>query len=206
MFKKNGSNIIAAGLLGTVAAFSVPIVIDRYDQREINLAFIGNKKEKTITNFFPREIIYQSISKFVFDPNGMYFMVIGQHGVGKSSILKKIAEDNTGIIYVKCPQEPKHFGQKFADAICYSTIYRPHILRKLFQSFYILPSSKNFKDIMPEFYASELKFLHAVKNYKNKTGKIPVLVIDQVNNLLRTDEGKYFLLQLQDFAKSCAVC
>ncbi len=58
---------------------------------------------------------------------------------------------------------------------------------------------------MPEYWASRDKFFQAVRRYKAETGHAPILVIDNVENVLANDIGKKFLLQLQDFAKECAV-
>ena len=109
------------------------------------------------------------------------------------------------MIYLSCPSSSFQFGRSFADAIGYSAIYEPSLLRKYFPSLSILPSSERVKLPMPEFEASLSKFLSEVKKYEKSTGRIPILFIDNVNYFCRDDVGKTFLLRLQRLAKEWAV-
>ena len=60
-----------------------------------------------------------------------YFLLAGEYGLGKTCLIKKVAGSviGGGIIYVACPANPLHFGQSFAVAINYASIYKPSMYR-----------------------------------------------------------------------------
>ena len=135
-----------------------------------------------------------------------YLLLVGENGIGKTTLIQRVTESfSDGIIYVSCPQDPLLFGQAFADSISYSSIYSPSMFRVIFSSLDVLPSSKQIKLRIPEYRACQKKFLQCIEQYKKNTGRTPILVIDDVNNFCRNETSKEFLLQLQGYAKECAV-
>jgi Cdc6-like AAA superfamily ATPase len=203
------SLLIKSTIAVITSAIASPFVIDHYDSNKISSVLKnGQKKLLLDVEYFPRKFLEQNIIQAIGagDDAGNYFLLVGEHGTGKTSLVQRLVENSTsGMIYVSCPKDANDFGKSFANAILYSTIYNPPLWRKVFTSLSILPSTNNIKKPMPEYWACEEKFFQAVERYKAETGHAPILVIDDVNNFLANDIGKEFLLQLQKLAKECAV-
>ena len=165
------------------------------------------KKLKIDGKYFQRNELEEEIKNTIQSSDDRYFLIVGEHGTGKTSSFKQIIKNNNnnGMIYVACPDDPLDFGKSFADAISYSSIYSTSILRKLFSSLSILPSSLNQKSPMSEYHACEEKFFKAVEQYKIQTKRTPILVIDDIHKFLNHEYSKKFLLELQGLAKELAV-
>ena len=205
-----------------IAAFiaSLPIAaygFDYYDQWNINEILIQGQNVETKPNYYERKDIIGLLSSKISPSDkdeANYYIISGVKGVGKTTSVmhftnsrykNKDVNNKGGVIYVSCSRNFNDFGKAFADAISYSTIYKPTIFRKFYGSiFNILPitDGKNSKDT---FDACKENFYYAVKNYKKITGNTPILIIDNVNNFLINESGKSFLQELQGYAKEDAV-
>ena len=191
--------------------FLAPIFVDYYDSWRIQSVFrngqLLNLKENK--KYFCRAQLEEEVKceiKSNDDEAGRYFLLVGEHGTGKTTLVQHIVQsEKGGIVYVSCPSDPLEFGVAFADAISYSSIYSRSIFRRFFSSLSILPSSSEKNSPMPEYEASQMKFFQAVKLYKKETKRVPILVIDDVNNFSSNPIGVEFLLHLQNLAKVCAV-
>jgi len=201
---------------------SLPIVaygfgFDYYDQWNINETLIQGQNVETSTDYYERKDITELLSSKISPSDQMesnYYIITGVKGVGKTTSVmhftfsrynNKDFNNKGGVIYVSCPDDVDDFGKAFADAISYSTIYRPSKFRLFYiRLFGILPTV-NVRNSKDTFDACEEKFYDAVNNYKRITGKTPTLIIDNVNNFLADETGKSFLQVLQIRAKENAV-
>ena len=183
--------------------FFSPFVVDWYDDKCIyDKLTTGPKDLLKGRKYFTRFKLEENIANKISDKK-RYYLVTGEHGIGKTSLMRYIAKE--GVIYVSCPVIPLNFGQAFADAIGYTSIYDPSTFRRLCTALSALPSSEKVKGPMPEFWASQKKIFNALKEYKKRTGRIPILIIDNINIFCNTEETRQFLLSLQRLAKECAV-
>jgi Cdc6-like AAA superfamily ATPase len=202
---------VVGGLTATFIV-SLPIVaygFDYYDQRNINETLIQGQNVETKPNYYERRDITELLSSKISPSDkdeANYYIISGVKGVGKTTSVmhftksrynNKDINNKGGVIYVSCDDANK-FGKAFADAISYSAIYEPSIFRGR-----ILPTANHgsSEDI---FNACEQKFYKAAKNYKAKTGKVPVLIIDNVNYLVEETDQK-LIRSLQSAAIANAV-
>lgn len=156
-------------------------------------------------DYFTREDIVRRLHAVItpsYIRSSKYVIITGEHGNGKTSLIKYIvSKQKSGVIYLSCPSNYLRFGEIFADAISYSAIYHPSVIRQAFQASSLLSSPMRFRGYMPVFEACLNKFIGAVKNYKKRTGLIPVLIIDAINRLVVNKDGASFLIELQQLAK-----
>ena len=163
--------------------------------------------------FFPRTNVVAELSHRILPApiktEKNYEIIIGEHGAGKTSLIQKTCEDNTsGIIYLSCPTEcsPDKFEKTFCCAIGYSKLYDAGIYRKALKFVDILPNPERLKTSKyPILDIAVPKFLEQMKTYKEIRGKIPVLIIDNINFLCKTEEGMQLLQIMQRNAKIWAV-
>jgi hypothetical protein len=139
-----------------------------------------------------------------------YYMITGEHGIGKSSASTHGADElgHRGVVYIKVPGsgDPKEFEKLLAERLyLYHLVHQEDFQKYLFFSKIVLgfPIDKN-----SSYLTILMDKLCVLSNqYKRwHEGKGLVLVIDQVNHFLKQgDAGKYYLDVLQDKAKSLAV-
>jgi Cdc6-like AAA superfamily ATPase len=209
---------VVSGLALTFIA-SLPIAaygFDYYDQLNINETLLQGQNVKTKPDYYERKDITELLSSKISPSNkdeGKYYIISGVKGVGKTTSVmyftksrynSKDFNNKGGVIYVSCDDANK-FGKAFADAISYSTIYEPSLLRKFYASILNILPTVNVKNSKDTFDACEEKFYRAVNNYKKLTGNMPTLIIDNVNNFLADETSKSFLQVLQKRAKEDAV-
>jgi hypothetical protein len=208
---------VVSGLALTFMA-SLPIAaygFDHYDQLNINETLLQGQNVEASTDYYERKDITELLSSKISPSNKKkkYYIISGVKGVGKTTSVmhftksrynNKDINNKGGVIYVSCDDANK-FGKAFADAISYSTIYEPSLLRKFYASILNILPTVNVKNSKDTFDACEEKFYRAVNNYKKLTGKMPTLIIDNVNNFLADETSKSFLQVLQKRAKEDAV-
>lgn len=146
-----------------------------------------------------------------------YYMITGEHGIGKSSASTHGADQlgHSGVVYIKVPRsgDPKEFEKSLAQRLfLYHMIYDKFFsYLSLFTGMILL----DFPDYDGDKKASYLTILmkklcvlsHQYKRWHGDKGL--VLVIDQVNHFLVKDENgkshEYYLDILQNTAKDLAV-
>ena len=211
--------IKVVGGLAAILIASLPITVygfDNYDQWNINETLLEGQNVEASTDFYERKDITGLLSSKISPSNKMeknYYIISGVKGVGKTTSVmhftnsrykNKDVNNKGGVIYVSC-DDVNDFGKAFADAISYSTMYRPSLFRLFyFRLFSILPTV-DATDSKKMFEACREKFYRAVENYKKITGNTPILIIDNVNNFLINESSKSFLQVLQKRAKEGAV-
>ncbi len=139
-----------------------------------------------------------------------YYMITGEHGIGKSSASTHGADElgHSGVVYIKVPRsgDSKEFEELLAERLyLYHLVHQEDFQKYLFFSKIVLgfPIDKN-----SSYLTILMDKLCVLSNqYKRwHEGKGLVLVIDQVNHFLKQgDAGKYYLDVLQDTAKDLAV-
>lgn len=135
---------------------------------------------------------------------GYYSLVIGQHGVGKTTLVKlttNASPSPKGIIYINIPfgeNHPVHFMSALQKAIGWSEDPILDASKRISSSFTVFVFRANrlaavcLSDVWKAFYTAATKF-------KKDFGVVPVVIIDNANEL----SGE-LLDTLQDHAKSAA--
>ena len=199
--------IKVVGGLAAILIASLPITVygfDYYDQWNINETLLEGQNVKTKPNYYERTDITGLLTSTISPSNkdeGKYYIISGVKGVGKTTSVmhftksrynNKDVNNKGGVVYVSF-DDANDFGKAFADAISYTTIYRPSLFRLFyFRLFSILPTV-DATDSKKTFEACREKFYRAVENYKKITGNTPILIIDNVNNFLELKLVNHFL-------------
>ena len=135
---------------------------------------------------------------------GMYYLVEGPHGCGKTTALRYAAEvisDN--IVYVAVDQK-QDFGRSLANALsidlgCKET---PSTFDPLLET---LSVKKECPEKLEDRVKMCLNVLEtALKKIQEEGNPAPILIIDHVNLLLDQQDTKEILFMLQGFAKTMA--
>ena len=170
--------------------------------------FQDGKFKETPSSVQLREILSPEV-----DANS-YFMITGEHGIGKSSASTRAADilGHKGVVYVRVPEsgDPEEFEESLARRLfLYHMVYdKLFSYLSLFTGVILLDFPRYSGDKKASYLTILIKKLCVLSNqYKRwHEGKRLVLVIDQVNHFLKKGEnGRYYLDVLQDTAKSLAV-
>jgi hypothetical protein len=171
--QEESTNTNLAKIIGGVtAAFivSLPIVaygLDYYDQWKINETLLEGQNIETYRNYYERKDVKELLSSTISPSDinrASYYIISGVKGCGKTAAIRhftktryhnKDTDNKGGVIYVSFIGN-NDFGKEFADAISYSSIYDPSLLRRFYSKFIILPrvDSENSDEI---FYACQKK-------------------------------------------------
>ncbi|CAG8435295.1 5541_t:CDS:2 [Diversispora eburnea] len=132
-----------------------------------------------------RPLVVDQLNK-IFQPyknQSYYYMVCGEPGTGKTKLIKTSANEvGQGVIYVDVPANINLFGDALGKALNYEfdehVSYSKRLIRKLFG-------------------ASETTdaFKRCAEKYKNKYGKLPVIVYDNVSRLITVHPEVIDILQ-----------
>ena len=115
-----------------VAALPVSLlagrVISSYDDicREKNLHGAFRKGAVPSPEGFvvERKELAAEMERILQPPEGYarYHLIVGDHGTGKTTLIRQVAHERDGIIYVSIPKDVSLFGEEFAHAINWSPI------------------------------------------------------------------------------------
>lgn len=170
--------------------------------------FEDGKFKETSSSKLLREILSPEVEA------NSYYMITGEHGIGKSSAATHGADmlGHSGVVYIKVPHsgDPKEFEESLAQRL-----FLHHLVYDKFFSFISLFTGMILLDF-PRYDGEKrasyltilMKKLCVLSNqYKRWHGdKGLVLVIDQVSHFLKNkEEGMKYLEILQDIAKDLAV-
>lgn len=210
---------VVASVTGCIILGSSPFVfsVERLLLKSrIQFGYFVPKDEKFQEGKF-KETSSSKLLKTIISPEveaNSYYMITGEHGIGKSSASTHGADElgHSGVVYIEVPLsgDPEEFERSLA--------WRLFLYHLIYDSFFSYLSTftgaivldfpsydgdkkKSYLDIIMD----KLCVLsHQYKRWHD--GKGLVLVIDQVNHFLKQgDAGKYYLDVLQDTAKDLAV-
>jgi archaellum biogenesis ATPase FlaH len=133
--------------------------------------------------------------------SGNYFIINGEHGVGKSTLLKEACKIyRSGVIYVSVDFDVKTFGRKFGHAVGFNFDEDVTPLVLLYKTIGVTNRLElKIDEPIGSFFRMAPFLINAARAYKENNGRTPVVIIDNVNRL--SDDN---LLDLQRFAKDCA--
>ncbi|CUS12246.1 unnamed protein product [Tuber aestivum] len=132
-----------------------------------------------------------------------YSMIVGNHGTGKTTLVRRIAHQLSGVIYVDMQHgdsSDEAFGQAFSQALRWSPrigsslqmlLTRMRMVNGLGDS----DSRPLYRQVFEEFWIQ-------ARVFKRNNGHLPVLIIDNLNRLAW--ENPKLLAILQDIAKDGA--
>ena len=237
---KISSKIILSGIFLTCTGLTLLLpniykYIDENDQKEVNKS-LESPTLSSLTNintasnqYFERKDLTIKLESFLLptsNPSG-YYIVYGQSGTGKSTIIRNIlsnylkrVKSSGGVIYIDC-QDKYDFSKTIAKALNCTTMYQPSFIRSIGSYFNLIPYSSINQNNAYNSYtaithekarimtACREKLDIAISQYKhNNDGLIPVLVLDNIDQgfIQSGEEGREVLIQLQKYAKIKAVC
>ena len=69
-----------------------------------------------------RKELAAEVERILQPPEGYakYHLIVGDHGTGKTTLVRQVAHERSGIIYVSIPKNVSLFGEEFAHAINWS--------------------------------------------------------------------------------------
>ncbi|RHZ73173.1 hypothetical protein Glove_232g157 [Diversispora epigaea] len=127
-----------------------------------------------------------------------YHLICGERGTGKTTITKKAANEvGQGVIYIDFPANFEKFGDAFGKALNFTFGEDASFVMKLKNRMFgiKIDEQQSYSKWMRAMDA----FIQAAKVYKEKHGKPPVIIYDNVDQLI--PEKTKFLDILQDEAK-----
>jgi hypothetical protein len=162
---------------GLTAAFIVSLPItaygfDYYDQWKINKTLLEGQNVEASTDYYERTDITGLLSSKISPSNKKeknYYIISGVKGVGKTTSVmhftksrynNKDVNNKGGVIYVSCSKNFNDFGKAFADAISYSTIYKPSIFRKFYVGIFSILPTVDATDSKKTFDACKEKLIY----------------------------------------------
>ncbi|PKY15584.1 hypothetical protein RhiirB3_427809 [Rhizophagus irregularis] len=134
-------------------------------------------------HYIPRPEITEELKKIFKKPFSEYYVIYGDHGIGKTTLIKTILKEiNQGVIYVDIPTNLNKLNEAFEKAFNFKFhgfILTKYILQKIF--------NKNF----------EFKFFNWIKSleileesaeiYKKKYNKPLIIIYNNADRLVTED-------------------
>ncbi|RHZ60327.1 hypothetical protein Glove_355g68 [Diversispora epigaea] len=153
-----------------------------------------NQKIKMFSkNLIKRENLENTLIQILQDfSGGNYYLIMGEHGTGKSTLIRNTIlklKEPKGVVHFECPSEMNNFTKELAN----------HLDSHKGFTWYIKPV-ENSK--YPTWNLLKAQLVNMSYYYEEKYKRPVVLVLDQVDRIAKKDSE--FLGILQDFAKDCA--
>jgi AAA+ ATPase superfamily predicted ATPase len=206
---------IGGGLLGIQVAFVASIsYID--DQRLKNALESGSclPMEVKDSEFVDRPSLVKDLKSMLTPIKAedvfRYFVISGEHATGKTTMIRNVSQKiGSGVIYVDVPDNIEEFGQSFASATGYNFYSYSGIL-DFINGMIKKQDAKSKKGtffcvayvLADGWYGVYSKFKTTAAWYRQKYGKAPVLIFDNINRLAAKHSD--ILEILQDGAKDAA--
>ncbi|CAG8590668.1 10094_t:CDS:2 [Diversispora eburnea] len=194
-----------------LADFLVAFVVDKVSEYRVGSALEnGTRPVAKVKDgqFVSRPQISETLEK-VFQPDedhSYYHVVCGEHGTGKTTLTRREAKNiGKGVIYVDIPSDFENLGKAFGKAINLSffedTSITAFLVRKFFSSAVGVTGGESTISSYQWRRVLEI-FRRASEVYREKHGKLPVIIYDNVSRLVH--KNSEILDILQDEAKDNA--
>jgi hypothetical protein len=134
------------------------------------------------------------------DLSAAYVLVIGEHGTGKSTAVRRVVREREGIngaIYVNVPEEVHLFGGVVAAAVGLPLLTVD--VEGTFFRFLNLDTNKVREEPAGTWRKAAIAITQAASKFRRKHKRPAVLIIDSAERLAK--KNPEFLANLQDFAK-----
>ncbi|CUS11267.1 unnamed protein product [Tuber aestivum] len=134
--------------------------------------------------------------------HSQYGMVIGSQGTGKTTLVRQVAHNHAGILYVNIQPSgvtEQEFAETVAKALHFFPRSRVWFNIVLSQLGIVTHDVEDKRKYLVQVFD---EFTRQAKIYRQKTNRPPVLVLDNVNRLAAGNPG--LLNILQDIAKDAA--
>jgi hypothetical protein len=153
-----------------------------------------------------RPIVENTLEQLFFGKGrAAYILIVGEHGTGKSTIVRRVIRERKGVngaIYVNVPTNLTKFGDVVSEAVAYSADFvelvagvRRRINATTKEEREPLPSEEpmaTWNSVSDSIKAASIKF-------HEKHGRPAVLIFDSSERIAKASPA--FLAELQEFAK-----
>ncbi|RHZ45681.1 hypothetical protein Glove_661g6 [Diversispora epigaea] len=202
--RNNWKQLILADIL-------IALVVDKVSEYRISSAIEnGTRPVAKVKDgqFVSRPQISETLKK-VFqseEDHSYYHVICGERGTGKTTLTRMEAKNvGKGVIYVDVPSDFENLGKAFGKAINLSFFEDTSIISLLVRKFFSSAMGVTGGESAISSYqwrrVIEI-FRHASEMYKEKHGKPPVIIYDNVSRLVH--KNSEILDILQDEAKDNA--
>jgi Cdc6-like AAA superfamily ATPase len=133
-------------------------------------------------------------------------LVYGENGTSKTTTLRQVAQDaKKGVVFVKFEVTDQQIGQAIADPFGVRSKYDAlSWLDPIAEAFGVLPKLSDPAQLLHDELMITIN--KGAEKYKEANdGVPPVLIIDNVDRLVKLPGGKEALIKLMIWAKDCAV-
>jgi len=139
------------------------------------------------------------------DLSAAYVLVIGEHGTGKSTAVRRVVREHKGIngaIYVNVPDDIRYFGGVVASAVGMPDItvdIKSGVIRRVNQETKEVRELPLSEEPSATWARASVVIQGAAIKFLHKHNRPAVLIIDSAERLAKKNPA--FLANLQDFAK-----
>ncbi|RIA95722.1 P-loop containing nucleoside triphosphate hydrolase protein [Glomus cerebriforme] len=167
--------------------------------------FIQNDDAPDPNSLVKREDLEEALIKILRLKSGAYCLIVGEHGTGKTNLIRNIIlklKKPKGVVHFECPSVMDDFSKQLASHLnceLYSFNFLD-IIRKWITG--VRRQEQIYKSKYADWSLLSEQLINAAVSFKKKYGRPIVLILDQVDRIAKNDQE--FLEILQDFAKDHA--
>ncbi|RIA91479.1 P-loop containing nucleoside triphosphate hydrolase protein [Glomus cerebriforme] len=206
LIRDNWKQVLMISILTDILfAFTVNMISEYHINSA--LKYGTRPKLKMLKDQFVSRPQISKVLKKILQPNedqSYYHIICGEHGTGKTTLIRMEATNiGKGVIYVDIPSDFKNLGKAFGKAINLLFFEDISITALLIRKFLSEMDMINEIAIFLYQWRRVMKiFRHASKVYQKRYHKLPVIIYDNISQIVK--ENSKVLDILQDDAKDNA--